>query len=693
MKTKLLLASLAMTTCAVSAWAELPDGTELVTVADGNYYLYNESSGQFLGRGAGWGTQAILDNYGVPFSLTTTEGSSVFKFLDSANTLGNAGGTPYTDNAANSMALVKSNNGFQIYNNSASKYISFTNGNSVFVDADGTEWVIKTIEERNEIVAANRLAQINANLKAAGVEEVTSESGIADALKNADMASIEVTDKVSNADFTNGVTGWTWTAGRGGSNTATGSNAVEVYQGTGTLSQSITVDNPGLYKVVFQAFQRVGWNANCVSVGNLGVILGNSYFSANDSYAVIPDWYTDRGGDANPNSMGDARTLFDAGKYTNDLYVYVGEDKSINLSYNIQSYTDGAWAIMDNVKLYYITANLTSFKEAYEAALASAKAIDQTKDMNSEVLASLQAAIEKYSSVEESKSALVEATTALNSIAAEAEANISAYESFVDAYEAMEDVVKTTNLYSESGLQTYREPYDNAWAAYEAGTLTTAEANATVNPHAISGWHSANTVDDLLLELWGQENYDGQLYINTWSTEGTTDGTNFLVPFFEYWTGDAGVLSAKTWTATVEGLDANKVYDVEVWARVRYSNGQTVAPYGLYLQVGNSKDSIDICAGDTITRSQFYIGKFTASGMPDSNGTLKINIIIAKDNNVSWLSFKDVVYSASEILTGVEALDAKSEEAPLSIYDLSGRKLNALKKGINIVNGKKVLVK
>jgi hypothetical protein len=684
MKTNLLLASLAASLFSVGAWGALPEGTELVAIEDGNYYLYNESLGKFLGRGAGWGTQAILDNYGVPFSLTTSNGVSTFKFLDSANTLGNAEGTPYTDNGYNSAYLIDGgSSSFSIYldvdeNGQNAGYVSFDdNGKSKFVDSDGTTWVVKSIQERNDLVAANRLAQINAELKKAGISEVTSEDGISAALESADMALIDATGKIANADFTNGVTSWTWTAGRSNSGTLTGSNCVEVYQGTGTLSQSITVDNPGLYKVVFQAFQRAGSNANCVTVGNLGIILGNSYFSANDSYAVIPDWYTDRGGDANPNSKGDARTLFDAGKYTNDLYVYVGEDKTINLSYNIQSYMRAAWVIMDNVKLYYVTADLTSFKEAYEKALTAAKAVDQTAKMNSDVLKALQDAIS--ASVEESKKSLVAATDALNAATANANECITAYAAAPTKFEAMGEFVKTTNAYTQEALDAY---YTTPKAKYENNTLTTEEANALQDPNAQLGWHAANTVDDLLLSVWGVKDYDSTLYINTWSTEGNTDGSDFRVPFFEYWTSSVS-LDAKTWTATIPDLKPNTLYSVS--ALVRLQQKGKVAPKGVTYQVGAyEEDSVSV-SGTQIGTSDLFLDTYKVSGTSDAKGNLTINFNVKEGNNISWLAFKNLVYTeigedtrdhtSSYIAAYKAALDSanavklKAEEVEKGLFD------------------------
>ena len=92
-------------------------------------------------------------------------------------------------------------------------------------------------------------------------------------------------------------------------------------------------------------------------------------------------------------------------------------------------------------------------------------------------------------------------------------------------------------------------------AKYQNGTLTKEEANALQDPNKVAVHHSANTVDDLLMSVWDEnpENWESY-HVNNWSTEGGTDGTNFVVPFIEYWTGDANNLAPKTLTATIKGI-------------------------------------------------------------------------------------------------------------------------------------------
>jgi hypothetical protein len=81
-------------------------------------------------------------------------------------------------------------------------------------------------------------------------------------------------------------------------------------------------------------------------------------------------------------------------------------------------------------------------------------------------------------------------------------------------------------------------------------------------------------VDNFLLSVWDAEpDFASNYYINSWSVEGDNDGTNFRVPFFEYWTGDGDSLGEKELTATIDGLEPGN-YGVSVWARVRVKNNE-----------------------------------------------------------------------------------------------------------------------
>ncbi len=220
-----------------------------------------------------------------------------------------------------------------------------------------------------------------------------------------------------------------------------------------------------------------------------------------------------------------------------------------------------------------------------------------------------------------------------------------------DKLAAMQQLIDATNVYT---ADAYTEYYGQWAEAYERGTITLDEANALQNPFVRTEWHDATTVDNFLLSAWdtNPDFEDAPYYINTWSTEGETDGTNFKVPFFEYWVNDDSSLGEKTLTATMTGL-APGWYKVSAWVRVRATNSATAAEAkGITLKV-NEGSAVDVTDGDT--NGQFNLAEYEAVGEVGEDGVLTIQFIVAADNNISWLSFQNVKYEETE--------------APLEPYD------------------------
>ncbi len=276
---------------------------------------------------------------------------------------------------------------------------------------------------------------------------------------------------------------------------------------------------------------------------------------------------------------------------------------------------------------------------AYEAALAAANEA-VTKKMDAAVKEELAAVIaaNKDLTAESADADLIAATEALNAAVFAANSSVALYASNETAINAQIELVNATNVYGD-GFETFKAAAEAYLASWEAGTLT----ETVVNPNAATAWRSS-TAYNFLLTPWtiggtAANNFDAALYINTWSTEGDTDGTNFKVPFFEYWTGDANSLGANTIQATKIGLEPRSIYKVTAWTRVRIKNGATT-PTGITFNAGGA--SVDACAGTQVGSSQFYLAEISVLGVTDANGTLNINYEVAADNNISWLSFKNV---------------------------------------------------
>jgi hypothetical protein len=255
----------------------------------------------------------------------------------------------------------------------------------------------------------------------------------------------------------------------------------------------------------------------------------------------------------------------------------------------------------------------------------------------------------------------------------------------------MKQLTEETNFYTAEALQSYYTQWNEK---YQAGTLTKDEANALQDPFLGTGWHSDISYDDLLLSVWSiggekANNYDKALYINTWSTEGNNDGSDFKVPFFEYF-GNGNSVGATTLTAELNGLEEGN-YQVKLLARVLLKDGVEAPATGITMDV-NGETAVNVCAGTQVGETKFYLGEFTAVGDVYEEGILKLNINVAAENNVSWLSFKNVVYQRLGEVVGIAGVKSENK-LDGTIYNLNGQKVEKAQKGLYIINGKKVVVK
>lgn len=344
------------------------------------------------------------------------------------------------------------------------------------------------------------------------------------------------------------------------------------------------------------------------------------------------------------------------------------------------------WFQIDNVRLEYLGDVMKDdYINAYNQALDEAKAL-VGKKMSLEVAPQLDAVILANGSLtaDSSIEELEVATEAISEVVAVVKASVDAYAANKLAIDAMYALMESTNVYTAEAFLAYKAIADDYLAQYEAGTLT-----ATVdNPGKVHGWHAEVAYDDMLLSAFGTNNFDTNLYINTWSTEGENDGSGFTVPFFEYWTEDGNSLGTTTKTATVTGLTPGRSYSAEAWVRTRAKNGVAAADAtGITLSVGDG-EAVDVTEGEVVGESQFAHAVYTAVGKADAEGNLIINFTVADDNNVSWLSFKNIKYAEYGGETAVESVESQAEAV---IYDLSGRRVQKMTKGLYIVNGRKVI--
>ncbi len=605
---------------------EHPEYVKLVPLPDGTYNLESQVNN---GGEQYYFNGDYMDN-GNPVALTITKIGEPIGYLDEAETI-----PVYVYTIAN---------GDNYYGYDGTSTVL---GKNLAADSENALWTIISLDDAKRLLA------------------FTEKGVVADA-----TFLIEDHDFGRNNRYSNK---WTMEASNqnlsGGNNT---NNCAESYHSTFTLSQKLVDAPKGVYSLTAQGFYRQDGEDN----DNL------PYFYANDEKQTFP---VKTGSE---NSMSDASASFSAGNYTiSPIFVEVTEDGELTIGAQLEENTN-LWCIWDNFVLTYYGTDV-DLNELKNAAIIkemndlTEKATELNEEVEIEaVKAELQAAIDL--------TAEAKTTEQINAAIEALKAAIAKAETFAKAKAAlanMKELVESTNVYTEEALNEY---YGQWIAKYEAGELTAEEAVALQDPFLVTGWHASITCDNFLLSAWdtNPDFQDAAYYINTWSVEGESDGSEFKVPFFEYWTGDGDSLGEKTLTATMNNLEAGD-YNVTAWVRVRIKNGAEAPAYGITMQA-NDGEAIDV-TGEQVGTSQMYLKDVNVSGTVGEDGVLKIKFNVAADNNISWLSFKNVKFEKNGA-SGIETVNAV-KKADGQYFDLMGRRVVKPAQGLYIVNGQKVLVK
>ena len=578
------------------------------TLEAGKHYFLNVGANKWWGAGNSWGTQAsllphpeyltvIVDGSNYKIESQVSNGGTAYYFDGSFMDNGNpASLTIETDGTNYSIA-----NGTTYYGYDGSSTVLATSDNR---DSDNFKWQIFTeAQMRARLEAASSSNPVDATFlildqgfgrnqrnKSAWTMEASNQNLVGDASKN-----------------------WSNYCG-------------ESYHSIFTLSQKIENVPNGLYTLTAQGFYRQDGSDN----DNL------PYFYINDAKGTFPVIA------GTENNMQTAGESFLAGKYAISPISVVVTDGTITLGAKNEVNTS-LWCIFDNFTLtfYGDTDPLEASKTLIKATIDEAEAIDVTGlptavvDEMKAIVETYKTAYESYTTQAEFDQAIVAIQTAIN--------KVKAYNNAKACIAELKALLEATNVYTKAAYDAF---YANV-TKFENAELTTEEANAlNAKVFGTRGWRATVDVDDFLISAWGvaPRTWDGELHVNTWSTEGDNDGSNFVEPFLEYWTGDGEVLAAKTMTATVPGLKAGQEYEVSALVRVRNSDGKTIVPGTILFQVGEGA-SVDVTAGTQIGTSQLYIGTYTAKGTADAEGNLVVKFTVAEGSNVSWLAFKNVKYT------------------------------------------------
>ena len=642
---------------------ELTEMKKEQLINNGTYYIaaaehISSENPTYMAAGNAWGTHGIVNNAGLDLDVTYNTASKDY-YIDTRISNGGdnhyLGSGLYMDAPAFGWKIEEVTNGFNIYGmfDGVKQYISAANDGNLVLSETPYPWIFIHISNWNAAMRAT-------------LNEATAEKGV-DAtflLKNPNFNRNDqrVAAWVVSEDCKN------WNL-NGGNNV---NNCAESYQSTFTISQIAEGAPKGIYAVTAQGFYRQD------TEGDFAL----PYFFANDEKANFP---LKTGSE---NNMTDASVSFTNGLYTIDpIYVEVAENGTLTVG--TKSETANFWCIWDNFKLTYYGANAT-MDEVKNGAIVKELADLRAKAQN--MLADIEVDAVK-NAINDALTATADVTgaDAINAAIATMKAVIEKGEASIIAKNVlpkMKQLTEETNLYTAEALNTYYTQWE---VKYLDGSLTKTEAMTNLqDPFLVTGWHASVTCDNFLLSAWdtNPDFQDAPYYINTWSTEGENDGSEFKVPFFEYWTGDGESLGARTLTATMSNLEAGN-YEVTTWVRVRYKNGAETPAYGITMQA-NDGEAVNACDGDQISDSQFFIKNVTAVGTVGEDGVLKIKFNVAAENNISWLSFKNVKFKKSiaieaptfsvaegEYLGGVSVMLTSATEGAAIYYTTDGTEPNA----------------
>lgn len=690
------------------------------------FFLKNAESGLFFAGENSWGTRGTVSDRGDEFKLVKlAEGAyAIQNTLVSVNDK-NLGSNIYVDNAgaAGGWTFDQVDKGvYTIFNTDAGGYL-----------AQGIEQLVK-------------------GFGAVGVKEVTDaakwylltkDEAIAQMSKATSEKPEPATFLIKNPGFNRNYSNAAWTMQASNQNLCGGTNdnkCAESWRSPFTLSQTMAVPN-GKYILTAQA--ALTDYANAYDGKDYPVVYGNEVTApfvnmeegdrgtsmdklsnsfAAGKYVVQPDTIYVVNGELTIGVKGtrtdtwciwDNFTLtfygpVDIATFKKLLEQAVAEAKATlnkemypaaktDLQATIAEYDgaeyEGIKAYMDatdavNAAIAAANASAGIYADYREALAAAREILPET--MPAGVLVALDKAIKDYPeskvlTADATEESIGEAATVLWNAYNAAKAAVDSSKALMGMYELMEN----NNVVTPEAYDIYMDKFEEYSKQWKAGTLT----EAVVNPYNLNGWHANLDYDDYLLSAWtigGAQcvDYGTPLYINTWSTEGEGDGTNFKVPFFEYWTSDANSLGENELEATLADVEPG-VYAVTAWVRVRAKNGTAAADAtGITLQL-NDGEAVDVTEGEAV--DQFNLAEYTAEGNVE-DGTLKIKFSVAADNNISWISFQNVKYEKTgDITTAISEVGNKA--AAKSVFNVAGQQLAAPAKGLNIIDGKKVYVK
>ncbi|MBP5195902.1 MAG: family 43 glycosylhydrolase [Bacteroidaceae bacterium] len=314
---------------------------------EGTYYLKDCESGQYLARGADWGTRATLSTLGIPVAITSIQDDIyTIRYRDlNAKLLGNLS-DPYTDVNAGEETLWRfrdAGNG-KVYLESTLDGKYFTSP----VSGAGAEFT----DDISKATAFTFVTSSAYEKYIAAMNSLTEETHYS--------IGADVTNLVTNPSMADGIDGWENTV-----HTYTSSGTIPIYQTPtnrvfinetfekeGGIFQTVSGLTPnGIYRLTIPAFFRASDRALCVAADGEGLQLGNAYIICGDAKVRMKTWAEDRTGNISPDNMEEAAECFNNGLYQNVVTGHADDQGQLIIGLGVAHRKASQWLIWGGVKL------------------------------------------------------------------------------------------------------------------------------------------------------------------------------------------------------------------------------------------------------------------------------------------------------------------------------------------------------
>ena len=470
----------------------------------------------------------------------------------------------------------------------------------------------------NSAATDAKSAYTNRTATDGATEKAALDAAIIAAAKAQTTPGTDWTLAIANPSFENGFSGWTnneMATQTNASFAKEGNTYCEKWQPNGTfgVSQVLSAMPAGVYRLTVKALSR-GVTSAKVFAGGIEV----------------------------PTKIADE---------VNTYTVEFACDNNADVTIGFEGTGTGAgasWLALDDFHLTLVGSGLPDVEAV-------------TGKMNAAVATAQTTAIETYNA-----NKTVANYNAASAAIAAAEASKAAYAKLPGAIADANALKEAHNFTTAAAATTFGDAIAAVQAGYDEGTLSDDMANNYGNLGVVAvGWHAQRNEGDRTLAEAYMKSVDFGLNYNDWSVEGQTDGSDYLVPFFEDWVADENSLAEKTISGSLTDLP-NGYYFISAWVRVRAKNGVAAGnATGITMDVNGGGEgdyaAVDVTEGAQIGESQFQIETYTAKGLV-TDGNLTLNFNIAADNNISWLSFKNVKYTKVRDLTPEEAFTPATAE-------------------------------